>query len=46
MKTNNLNNLFFLRDGEKTKSVLESARQNLQDTIKFIWEIPAPALNS
>jgi len=38
MKTNHLNNSFFLRDREKTKSVLESARPNLQETIKFIWE--------
>jgi len=38
MKTNNLNNFFFLRDRKKTKSVLESARQNLPETIKFISE--------
>jgi len=38
MKTNNLNNFFFVRDREKTKPGLEPARQNLQEQVKFIWE--------
>jgi len=38
MKTNNMNNFFFLCDREKTKLVLESARQNLLGTLKFMWE--------
>jgi len=38
MKTSNLNNFFVLCDRKKTKSVLESARQNLPGAIKFVWE--------
>jgi len=33
MKTNNLNKFLFWRDREKTKSVLESARQNILGTV-------------
>ena len=36
MKIKNVNNFFFWRDREKTRPVLESAWQNLQETLIII----------